>query len=61
MKLVFNGHHEQYVVEQSLMTLFPGELPVYEAIQPEDDTWGIISRKETADQCLFTTELSYQG
>ena len=27
MKLVFRGHEERYVVEQSLMNLFPGELP----------------------------------
>ena len=25
MKLVFRGHDERYVVEQSLMNLFPGE------------------------------------
>ena len=30
MKLIFHGHDERYVVEQSLMALFPGELPVYE-------------------------------
>ena len=29
MKLVFRGHDERYVVEQSLMNLFPGEKPVY--------------------------------
>ena len=37
MKLVFRGHDERYVVEQSLMNLFPGELPVYEPITPGDD------------------------
>ena len=39
MKLVFHGHDERYVVEQSLMNLFPGELPVYEPIQPGDGSW----------------------
>ena len=39
MKLVFRGHDERYVVEQSLMNLFPGELPVYEPITPGDDSW----------------------
>ena len=29
MKLVLNGHDERYTVEQSVMNLFPGELPVY--------------------------------
>ena len=36
MKLVLNGHDERYIVEQSLMNLFPGEPPVYEPILPED-------------------------
>ena len=43
MKLVFRGHDERYVVEQSLMNLFPGELPVYEPITPGDDSWAVIS------------------
>ena len=46
MKLVFKGHNEQYVVEQSVMSLFPGELPVYETIQPGDNTWAVISMTE---------------
>ena len=29
MKLVLRGHNERYTVEQSLMNLLPGELPVY--------------------------------
>jgi len=61
MKLIFNGHNEQYVVEQSLMSLFPGELPVYEAIQPGDATWAVISMTEENDLCHITVELSYQG
>ena len=44
MKLVLNGHDERYIVEQSLMNLFPGEKPVYEPISPtEDDNWARIS------------------
>lgn len=46
MKLVFRGHDERYVVEQSLMNLFPGELPVYEPITPGDDSWAVISLEE---------------
>ena len=42
MKLVLNGHDERYIVEQSLMNLFPGEKPVYEPILPEDDAWAVI-------------------
>ena len=31
------------MVEQSLMNLFPGELPVYEPIAPGDDAWAKIT------------------
>ena len=51
MKLVFHGHDERYVVEQSLMNLFPGELPVYEPIQPGDGSWAVISLEEPEDLC----------
>lgn len=61
MKLVLNGHDERYVVEQSLMNLFPGELPVYEPVQPGDDSWAVISLLEDAGQCRVTVELSYHG
>ena len=54
MKLVLNGHDERYVVEQSLMNLFPGELPVYEPILPGDDTWAIISLREEDGRCHVT-------
>lgn len=37
MKLEFHGHNERYTVEQSLLNLFPGELPVYGPIDPETD------------------------
>ena len=43
MKLELRGHDERYVVEQSLMNLFPGEKPVYEPILPGDGTWAIVS------------------
>ena len=61
MKLVLNGHNERYIVEQSLMNLFPGELPVYESIQPGDVTWAVISLREEHERCFVTVELSYEG
>ncbi len=61
MKLVLQGHDERYVVEQSLMNLFPGELPVYEPILPGDDTWAIISLREDGSRCRVTAELSVHG
>ena len=64
MKLEFRGHNELYVVEQSLMTLFPKELPVYEPIDPAvDPSWAIITLKEdnAHSRCTVTTELCYEG
>ena len=61
MKLELRGHDERYVVEQSLMNLFPGEKPVYEPILPGDDTWAIVSLWEEADRCHVTVELSFRG
>ena len=61
MKLVLQGHDERYVVEQSLMNLFPGELPVYEPIQPGDESWAVITLREEVDQCRVTVELRHGG
>ena len=60
MKLVLNGHNERYTVEQSLMNLLPGELPVYEPIMPGDDSWAIVTLEET-DLCRAAVELSCRG
>ena len=60
MKLVLNGHHERYTVEQSLMNLLPGELPVYEPIMPGDDTWAIVTLREE-ETCRATVELRFRG
>ena len=60
MKLKLIGHDERYTVEQSLMNLLPGELPVYEEITPEDDTWGVISLNEGAE-CRVEAELCLRG
>lgn len=61
MKLVLNGHDERYVVEQSLMALFPGELPVYEPIAPGDDSWAVVSLAEEDGCCRITVELTFGG
>ena len=51
MKLEFRGHNERYTVEQSLLNLFPGELPVYESVRPEtDQNWAIVSWREDVDE-----------
>lgn len=61
MKLLLRGHDERYVVEQSLLNLFPGELPVYEPIGPGDDAWAIVSLEENGEGCRVTVELGWQG
>ena len=61
MKLEFLGHDERYIVEQSLMTLFPLEKPTYDAVQPEDEAWCRLATGETAADCQVTAELHYHG
>jgi len=61
MKLKLIGHDEKYALEQSLLTLFPGERPVYGEIAPEDARWAAVTMTETAGEVTFTTELSADG
>lgn len=61
MKLEFLGHDERYIVEQSLMTLFPLEKPTYDAVQPEDEAWCRLAAEETAADCQVSAELHYHG
>ena len=61
MKLEFLGHDERYIVEQSLMTLFPLEKPTYDAVQPGDEAWCRLAAAETAAECRVTAELRYRG
>jgi len=62
MKLELRGHDYKYVVEQSLLALFPEERPVYEAVSPaEDCRWAIITICEDGDRCAVTTELGWDG
>ena len=61
MKLEFLGHDERYIVEQSLMTLFPLEKPTYDAVQPGDEAWCRLAAAETAADCQVTAKLRYHG
>ncbi len=61
MKLEFLDHDERYIVEQSLMTLFPLEKPTYDAVQPGDEAWCRLAAAETAADCQVTAELHYHG
>ena len=61
MKLELRGHDERYVVEQSLMNLFPGEKPVYGPIGPGEDNWAVITVDDAPGLCRVTVELNHQG
>ncbi|MBQ5799342.1 MAG: coproporphyrinogen dehydrogenase HemZ, partial [Oscillospiraceae bacterium] len=58
MKLQLIGHDEKYAVEQSLLTLFPDERPVYgEVDEAADDIWAVVTLEETENTVCVTTEL----
>ena len=57
MKLELIGHDEKYAVEQSLLTLFPDERPVYGPVTDEDASAARITLTEDADSICVTTEL----
>ena len=61
MKLQLIGHNEKYALEQSLLTLFPDERPVYGAVEAGDARWAIVSMTEDAAHVEFVTELSVDG
>ena len=51
MKLDLRGHQEKYVIEQSMLNLFPGELPVYGTVTDLDkknnnNNYAIVSSRE---------------
>lgn len=61
MKLEFHGHDERYTVEQSLLNLFPGELPVYGPILPEDENWAVVTWREDEKRGHALVELCWRG
>ena len=62
MKLELRNHDHRYVVEQSLLALFPEERPVYGTVAPgADRRWAIVTLKEEGDRCGVTTELCWDG
>jgi len=62
MKLELIGHDHKYVVEQSLLALFPEERPVYERVdRAVDQRWAIITVADQEDSCSVTTELAWDG
>ena len=62
MKVELIGHDEKYAVEQSLLTLFPTEKPVYGAVDPTaDPCWARITLTEEQERVQVTTELGQDG
>ena len=61
MKLELLGHDERYTVEQGLLSLFPGEKPVYAPIAPDDDNWARLSLEEDDDACHVRAQLRREG
>ena len=62
MKLELIGHDEKYALEQSLLTLFPGEKPVYGMVDKTTDTrWARVTLTEEDERVQVTTELGVDG
>jgi oxygen-independent coproporphyrinogen-3 oxidase len=58
MRLIFEGHHEVYAIEQTLMALLPEERPIYEG---EDPSWAKVILTQTGDRASAVTEMCYRG
>ena len=53
MKVQLIGHDEKYALEQSLLTLFPGEKPVYGTVDESVDTrWARVTLTEDGETVL---------
>ena len=62
MKIQLIGNEEKYALEQSLLTLFPAERPVYGAVdRASDSRWAVVCLREDGTQVAVTTELGYDG
>ena len=51
MNLFFAGHQEKYAVEQTLLTLFPQERPVYPDTPPGGDNELVLSFSRGSQWC----------
>lgn len=62
MKVQLIGHDEKYALEQSLLTLFPGEKPVYGEVDEASDVhWARVTLTEDEETVQVTTELGMDG
>ena len=61
MKVQLIGHDEKYALEQSLLTLFPDERPLYGTVEPDDARWAVVRMHEENGSVCVTTELGFDG
>ena len=62
MKLYFTGHDERYAVEQTLLTLFPQERPLYPGGAPEGGEGELVLQFDESNGGLSATAtLRYHG
>ena len=61
MKVQLIGHDEKYALEQSLLTLFPDERPIYGAVEDTDARFCTVEMREENETVCFTTKLGYDG
>ena len=61
MKLELIGHDEKYAVEQSLLTLFPDERPVYGPVTDADESAARITLTDCYSYPLSGTDYEKEG
>lgn len=62
MKLYFSGHQEKYAVEQTLLTLFPGQRPVYPDQPPGAGEPALFLNLNQGEKALTATaRLTWEG
>ena len=61
MKVQLIGHDEKYALEQSLLTLFPDERPLYGTVEPGAARWAVVRMHEENGSVCVTTELGFDG
>ena len=61
MKLFFSGHGEKYAVEQTMLTLFPAERPVYPAEKPGGDNELELAFTRGPHWCTASAVLRREG
>ena len=61
MRLELRGHNERYTVEQSMLNLFPGELPEYGTVTRGEPSWAIVELSEADGRAEIAVELSRNG